>query len=115
MSTLRSNVIRARDLKNEVGLCRSSVYRLMARGEFPNHVKLGPNSVGWLRADIDAWLEQGKRAAWLEAIGEAPLDEKTAAVMERRDRAFAKSQQKYRATKARAEKASAPAQRDFLK
>ena len=39
------------------GLSRSSIYRLMARGEFPRPVRVGPAAVRWRESDITAWLE----------------------------------------------------------
>jgi prophage regulatory protein len=35
-------------------------------GRFPQRVHLGPNSVGWVEAEIDEWLEQ--RAAQRKSI-----------------------------------------------
>ena len=39
------------------GLSKATIYRLLARGEFPARVKLSPRCVGWRVAEIDAWLE----------------------------------------------------------
>ena len=44
-----------------VGLSRSTIYRLMKLGQFPAPLRLGPNSIGWDAADLDAWLD-AKRA-----------------------------------------------------
>lgn len=44
-----------------VGLSRSTVYRLMKLDQFPAPIRLGPNSIGWDAADLDAWLD-AKRA-----------------------------------------------------
>ena len=38
------------------GLSKATIYRLLARGEFPARVKLSPRCVGWRVAEIDAWL-----------------------------------------------------------
>ena len=38
------------------GLSKATIYRLLARGEFPPRVKLSPRCVGWRVAEIDAWL-----------------------------------------------------------
>lgn len=40
-----------------VKLSRSSVLRMCQRGEFPAAFKLGLRKNGWLRRDIEAWLE----------------------------------------------------------
>lgn len=38
------------------GISRSSIYDMMAKGEFPRPVKLGPKAVGWRESDIAKWL-----------------------------------------------------------
>ena len=37
------------------GLSRSTIYRMLARKEFPPQAKLGLRAVGWRRSDIDRW------------------------------------------------------------
>lgn len=39
------------------GLSRSTVYRLIAHGQFPRPVRLGPRAVAWRRQDLEAWSE----------------------------------------------------------
>jgi prophage regulatory protein len=39
------------------GLCRSSVYRLAASGQFPSPVRVSERSVRWRMADILAWQD----------------------------------------------------------
>lgn len=39
-----------------VGLGRSTIYRMMAEGKFPQSVKLGARAVGWKQSDIDEYL-----------------------------------------------------------
>ncbi len=41
---------------------RQTIYNWMEKGSFPKAIKLGPNSIGWLKSDCDAWL-QGRIAA----------------------------------------------------
>ena len=38
------------------GLSRSTIYAWMARGEFPQPIKLGAKAVAWRESDITAWL-----------------------------------------------------------
>jgi prophage regulatory protein len=49
-------VLRAADVARVTGLHRVTIYRRMARGLFPKPIRLGPNSVGWLRDEIDDWF-----------------------------------------------------------
>ncbi|QFZ84656.1 AlpA family phage regulatory protein [Variovorax paradoxus] len=59
-------VLRRKHLKDATGLSPSTVYRMIARKEFPAPVQLSTQAVGWLRSEIDAW-----RAARAESRLEA--------------------------------------------
>jgi prophage regulatory protein len=37
------------------GLGRSTIYRLVASGEFPRPVHLGPRAIAWRWADLEQW------------------------------------------------------------
>jgi prophage regulatory protein len=47
------------DLKEKKGIKYSRVHvsRLEKADKFPKHVNLGPQSIGWLEAEVDAWIE----------------------------------------------------------
>lgn len=47
--------VRWPELLAEVPLGQNSIRDLIARGEFPEPVKLGPRSVGFIRDEIEAW------------------------------------------------------------
>ncbi len=49
-------VVRLPEVVQLTGRKRSSIYEDMAAGRMPRSIKLGPRSVGWLRADIEAWI-----------------------------------------------------------
>lgn len=57
MSTVKHSVIRLPGVVSKAGLSRASVYAAIARNDFPGPLQLGLRAVGWLEADIDAWLE----------------------------------------------------------
>ena len=40
-----------------IGLRRSAIYAAIARGEFPQPLKIGKRASAWRRSDIEAWLE----------------------------------------------------------
>lgn len=40
-----------------VSLARSTIYGMVARGEFPAPIRLGVRAVGWRKADVVAWLD----------------------------------------------------------
>jgi prophage regulatory protein len=56
MSTGSRTLLRLKEVLLRVSLSRSSVYRLVAAGQFPSPVQLGPRSVAWKAAEIDAWI-----------------------------------------------------------
>jgi prophage regulatory protein len=56
-------ILRFNDLKPAgVVYTRKHIRDLENRGEFPMHVDLGPNSVGWVAEEVDAWVERRIRA-----------------------------------------------------
>lgn len=50
-------ILRRSEVEAFTGLSRSTIYAMMAEGEFPKPIKLGKRAVGWREADIAAWLE----------------------------------------------------------
>ncbi|MFI8614320.1 helix-turn-helix transcriptional regulator [Acidovorax sp. NPDC077693] len=65
-----NRVIRMRELRETLGISRSSIYlKLAPRSRyfdpaFPTPIKLGMSSIGWRHSDVQAWLElQAARAA----------------------------------------------------
>lgn len=45
------------------GLGRSTIYRLIAEGQFPRPVQLASRAVAWRRSDIDGWSQTRPVAA----------------------------------------------------
>lgn len=52
-----NKIKRIKDVKNIVGLSRSSIYAMMATENFPKSIPLGLRSVGWLESDIQDWID----------------------------------------------------------
>ena len=57
-------ILRLRDVVRLTCISRSRIYVFMAREDdpFPKPIRLGPNSVGWRKAEIEAWLDARERA-----------------------------------------------------
>ena len=53
-----SIILRLKHVRLRTGLSRSTIYQRIKDGEFPMQVSLGPRAVGWLAADIEAWIEK---------------------------------------------------------
>ena len=56
-STRQQRILRLPEVKSKTGLGRSTIYVLMANGEFPRSIRIGARAVGWLESDIDQWIE----------------------------------------------------------
>jgi len=60
---MAERVLRRRELEARIGLSRSTLYSMMAEGEFPKPIHLGKRAVGWRESDIAEWLAQRKPSA----------------------------------------------------
>ena len=50
--------LRLRDVCAIVAMSRSQVLKLVARGDFPLGVKVGPNTTRWVDTEVHAWVAQ---------------------------------------------------------
>lgn len=51
-------ILRRREVEALTGRSRTSLYRDIQAGKFPKPIQLGEKSVGWIEAEITAWLEE---------------------------------------------------------
>jgi prophage regulatory protein len=51
-----STIIRLPDVIAQTGLARSTIYLYVSNGTFPKPIKLGESAVGWVSAEVDAWI-----------------------------------------------------------
>ena len=62
MTTLTDKrVLRREEVVALVGLSRSTIYKLIGRGEFPRPVQLGQRATGWRADEVAEWLESRER------------------------------------------------------
>jgi prophage regulatory protein len=54
-------VLRLADVSQRVGLCRSSIWRLVKEGIFPSPRRLSQRAVGWVAEEVDQWLKTRER------------------------------------------------------
>lgn len=57
-ATVAHTILRLPSVKSRTGLSRSTIYLRMSQGTFPKAVPLGARAVGWIEAEIDAWLTE---------------------------------------------------------
>jgi prophage regulatory protein len=59
----RKVILRLRQVSARTGPARSTIYERIKTGEVPARIALGARAVGWLDANIDAWISvQGERS-----------------------------------------------------
>jgi len=56
-------ILRRQLVEAQTGLSRSKIYDLVTREQFPRPVKIGARAVGWVEADIAAWINEKIEAA----------------------------------------------------
>lgn len=50
-------LIRIQEVCGRIGVCKSTLYRMVSLNSFPPPRKLGGRTVAWLEADVDAWID----------------------------------------------------------
>jgi prophage regulatory protein len=62
---MANTILRLPAVKTRTGLSRSTIYLRVAEGKFPKPISLGARAVGWVDAEVEAWLagqiEQSRR------------------------------------------------------
>lgn len=56
-------ILRRKRVEARVGLGRSTIYKRVADGTFPKPISLGARAVGWIEAEVDAWLSNQIRVS----------------------------------------------------
>ena len=51
-----SRILRVGEVVTEIGVSKSTLYRMVNSGRFPPPIKVGARAVGWRRDEIEAWL-----------------------------------------------------------
>lgn len=50
-------ILSKKQVLDEVGFSSTTLWRLQRDGLFPASIRISPNRVGWLRDEVDAWLD----------------------------------------------------------
>jgi prophage regulatory protein len=56
-----ATILRCREVMRRTGLSRATIYRLMARGQFPCQVRISDAAVGWSEAEVEEWVRSRQR------------------------------------------------------
>ncbi|BBP45868.1 hypothetical protein THMIRHAS_12410 [Thiosulfatimonas sediminis] len=54
----QAKIMRLKEVIEVTGLSRTTIYRKVKAGEFPQRKQLSARSVGWLESDVTAWINQ---------------------------------------------------------
>ncbi|CAK7032452.1 helix-turn-helix transcriptional regulator [Saezia sanguinis] len=55
-------LLRRKVVEDKTGFSRTTIYRLMREGLFPQSVRIGIRAVAWDEQEIDAWIEERKES-----------------------------------------------------
>jgi len=58
-----TNILRFPEVQKRIGLCRSRIYQLIKKGQFPSQIKLSERASGWVEFEIDLWIEERIKAS----------------------------------------------------
>ena len=50
------------EVETRCGIARTTIYRLMRAGQFPEPVRVGPRAVRWPERELENWLASRPRA-----------------------------------------------------
>lgn len=71
-ANLFKRVIRRPELRKIVPLADTTIYEMEQRGEFPKRFFLTPRCVVWDLAEVEAWLDERRRASNEDTLRKAP-------------------------------------------
>ena len=54
---MSNRILRFPEVSARTGLSRSRLYHSMADGTFPLSIAIGERSIGWVEAEVDAWVD----------------------------------------------------------
>jgi prophage regulatory protein len=72
-STVTKRTIRRHELREMVPLADTTIYDMEQRGEFPQRFYLTSRCVVWDLSEVEAWLEERRRASRAKAVKRAPI------------------------------------------
>lgn len=73
IETTVRRTLRRRELREMVPLADTTIYDMEQRGEFPQRFYLTSRCVVWDLSEVEAWLEERRRASRAKAVKRAPI------------------------------------------
>lgn len=56
--TQGKRILRVADVRERTGLGRTTIWRWVQSGQFPQPIRVGANYTGWIEEEIDAWIAE---------------------------------------------------------
>lgn len=53
----KDKIIRLNEVMDMTGLSRSTIYRMMEKGDFPKSTPLGERAIGWSMSEVQEWVQ----------------------------------------------------------
>ncbi|SNT28580.1 transcriptional regulator, AlpA family [Noviherbaspirillum humi] len=66
---MNHRVLKLQEVMAKVGMKKTSIYRAISVHDFPAPISLGAQAVGWVEAEIDAWIESRMQARQVYKFG----------------------------------------------
>ena len=55
---MAEQILKLFEVKKSTGLSGTSIYRLISKSKFPKQIKLSERSSGWLKSEVELWIEE---------------------------------------------------------
>jgi prophage regulatory protein len=63
MTSAPDRLLRLPEVIHRVGLSRTTIYSLIATGEFPRQIVIGPRAVAWSQQELEAWMNEKRQSS----------------------------------------------------
>lgn len=73
MPDIQRILLNRREVQQACKLSKSTLYRLMRTGHFPEPLKIGPKAIRWRADEIHEWVESRPRARGESPASATPL------------------------------------------
>jgi predicted DNA-binding transcriptional regulator AlpA len=55
---MSEQIIKLPEVTKITGLARSTIYKLISENRFPKQIKLTSFSSGWVKSEVDQWIDE---------------------------------------------------------
>ena len=55
---MQTKILRLPEVVTRTGLSRSTIYLKLSANDFPQSIKLGERSIGFIEAEVESWINE---------------------------------------------------------